>query len=136
MTLMTHRASHLAQYNGEEAESQLADGEETTHSQNQEGDSRDCSVTREGSETARKTARAGRGKRKPNPDRDVYLQEPQYVTKQTSSGRLVKMKISRDYDYTSDQEENRKKRSKFGLFMLGAYDRKGTILTGLLRAAE
>ena len=42
----------------------------------------------------------------------AYLQEPQFVTKRTSSGRLVKMKISTDYDYTSDQEkEARKKKS-------------------------
>ncbi len=44
---------------------------------------------------------------------DNYLQEPQFVTKRTSSGRLVKMKISTDYDYASDEEkETRKKRSK------------------------
>jgi hypothetical protein len=55
-----------------------------------------------------------RGKRKPNPDKDKYIQEPQYVTKRTSSGRLVKMKISTDYDYTSDQElEAKKKKSMF-----------------------
>lgn len=49
-------------------------------------------------------------RRKHNPDRDKYIQEPQYVTKRTSSGRLVKMKISTDYDYTSDQEEEGKRR--------------------------
>ena len=53
-------------------------------------------------------------RRAPDPDRDKYIQEPQYVTKRTSSGRLVKMKIITDYDYTSDQEQeaNKKKRSK------------------------
>ena len=51
-------------------------------------------------------------KRSVNPDKDKYIQEPQYVTKRTSSGRLVKMKISTDYDYTSDQElEAKKKKS-------------------------
>lgn len=49
-------------------------------------------------------------RRKVNPDRDKYIQEPQYVTKRTSSGRLVKMKISNDFDYTSDQEEEGKRR--------------------------
>jgi hypothetical protein len=46
-------------------------------------------------------------KRRPyNSQNDKYrLQEPQYVTKKTSSGRLVKMKIINDYDYTSDQEK-------------------------------
>ena len=55
-----------------------------------------------------------RKKRKVNPDKDKYIQEPQYVTKRTSSGRLVKMKIINDYDYTSDQEQEgaRKKKSK------------------------
>jgi len=48
---------------------------------------------------------SGRKKRKPNPDKDKYIQEPQYVTKRTSSGRLVKMKIINDFDYTSDQEK-------------------------------
>ncbi len=48
---------------------------------------------------------SGRKKRKPNPDKDKYIQEPQYVTKRTSSGRLVKMKIINDFDYTSDQEQ-------------------------------
>lgn len=51
-------------------------------------------------------------RRKHNPDRDKYIQEPQYVTKRTSSGRLVKMKISTDFDYTSDQEEEGKRRRK------------------------
>lgn len=52
-------------------------------------------------------------KRKPiNPDKDKYIQEPQYVTKRTSSGRLVKMKISTDYDYTSDQELEAKKKKR------------------------
>ena len=53
-------------------------------------------------------------RRAPDPDRDKYIQEPQYVTKRTSSGRLVKMKIITDYDYTSDQEQEaaKKKRSK------------------------
>jgi G3E family GTPase len=51
-----------------------------------------------------------RRKRRHNPDRDKYIQEPQYVTKRTSSGRLVKMKIQNDYDYTSDQEEGGKRR--------------------------
>ncbi len=110
---MTHRTNQLALNNGEtplEGDSLLGD-EDTMHSQNQEGDSRDCSVTMDGSEPAKKGPRPGRGKRKPNPDRDVYLQEPQFVYKQTSSGRLVKMKINKDYDYTSDQDENKKRRS-------------------------
>jgi hypothetical protein len=51
-----------------------------------------------------------RRKRRHNPDKDKYIQEPQYVTKRTSSGRLVKMKIQTDYDYTSDQEEGGKRR--------------------------
>jgi hypothetical protein len=51
-----------------------------------------------------------KARRKHNPDRDKYIQEPQYVTKKTSSGRLVKMKISNDFDYTSDQEEEGKRR--------------------------
>ena len=53
-------------------------------------------------------------RRPPNPNKDSYIQEPQYVTKRTSSGRLVKMKINIDYDYTSDQELEaaKKKRSK------------------------
>ncbi len=51
-----------------------------------------------------------RKKRKHNPDKDKYIQEPQYVTKRTSSGRLVKMKIINDFDYTSDQEQEAKKR--------------------------
>lgn len=46
-------------------------------------------------------------KRKPNPDKDKYIQEPEYVTKRTSSGRLVKMKISTDFDYQSDQEKEK-----------------------------
>lgn len=57
---------------------------------------------------------APRRKRKHNIEKDKYLQEPQYVTKRTSSGRLVKMKIINDYDYTSDQEQDgKKKKSKF-----------------------
>lgn len=51
-------------------------------------------------------------KRHHNPDKDKYIQEPQYVTKRTSSGRLVKMKISTDYDYTSDQELEAKKKKR------------------------
>lgn len=55
-----------------------------------------------------------RKKRKPNPDKEKYLQEPQYVTKRSSSGRLVKMKIINDFDYTSDQElEGKRKKSMF-----------------------
>ena len=51
-----------------------------------------------------------RKKRKPNPDKEKYLAEPQYVTKRTSSGRLVKMKIINDFDYTSDQEKDGKRK--------------------------
>jgi hypothetical protein len=59
---------------------------------------------------------APRRKRKHNLEKDKYLQEPQYVTKRTSSGRLVKMKIINDYDYTSDQEQDgKKKKSKLML---------------------
>lgn len=57
-----------------------------------------------------------RKKRKTNPDKDKYIQEPQYVTKRTSSGRLVKMKISTDYDYTSDQEQNGKRKKSIHIF--------------------
>jgi hypothetical protein len=61
---------------------------------------------------------APRRKRKHNIEKDKYLQEPQYVTKRTSSGRLVKMKIINDYDYTSDQEQDgKKKKSKLFLFI-------------------
>ena len=51
-------------------------------------------------------------RRAPDPDRDKYIQEPQYVTKRTSSGRLVKMKIITDYDYTSDQEQEAAKKKR------------------------
>lgn len=51
-----------------------------------------------------------KAKKKSNPDKDKYIAEPQYVTKRTSSGRLVKMKISTDFDYTSDQEQDGKRR--------------------------
>ena len=61
---------------------------------------------------------AKRGKRKSNDaSKDTYIQEPQYVTKLTSRGRLVKMKINTDYDYTSDQElEAKKKKSKLNFY--------------------
>lgn len=58
-----------------------------------------------------------KARRKHNPDRDKYIQEPQYVTKKTSSGRLVKMKISNDFDYTSDQEEEGKRRRSKWLYL-------------------
>jgi isochorismate synthase EntC len=61
-------------------------------------------------------------KRSVNPDKDKYIQEPQYVTKRTSSGRLVKMKISTDYDYTSDQElEAKKKKSMLSIYFIFLY---------------
>ena len=50
-------------------------------------------------------------KRRKNKEKDL-LDEPQFVTKRTSSGRLVKMKISHDYDYTSDQELEASKKKK------------------------
>jgi hypothetical protein len=38
--------------------------------------------------------------------------EPEYITKRTSFGRLVKMKVSTEYDYESDQDENKKQNKK------------------------
>jgi hypothetical protein len=61
-------------------------------------------------------------RRKQNPDKDKYIQEPQYVTKQTSSGRLVKMKISTDFNYESDQDNEK-----------GAKDRETDSLNGSKR---
>ena len=62
---------------------------------------------------------AVRKKRKPNPDKEKYLQEPQYVTKRSSSGRLVKMKIINDFDYTSDQDnQGKRKKSKLKFQLL------------------
>ncbi len=55
---------------------------------------------------------AMRKKRKPNPEKDKYIQEPQYVTKRTSSGRVVRMKVINDFDYTSDQEDGATKKRK------------------------
>lgn len=48
-----------------------------------------------------------RRKRKPNPEKDKYIQEPEYVTKRTSSGRLVKMKINNEFDYASDEDKDK-----------------------------
>ena len=53
-----------------------------------------------------------RKKRKPNPEKDKYIQEPQYVTKRTSSGRVVRMKVINDFDYTSDQEDGAPKKRR------------------------
>lgn len=36
----------------------------------------------------------------------------EFVTKRTSFGRLVKMKVNNDFDYASDQEDSKKKRKK------------------------
>jgi hypothetical protein len=67
-----------------------------------------------GSMRGKHAGRGRGGKHGQSGKMDNYLQEPQFVTKRTSSGRLVKMKISTDYDYdASDQEkETRKKKSK------------------------
>lgn len=45
-------------------------------------------------------------------DKALYLQEPQFVTKRTSSGRLVKMKINTEFDYASDEEREAKKKRR------------------------
>ena len=62
-------------------------------------------------------ANSAKKRRKNKSDKERHLEEPQFVTKQTKSGRLVKMKISRDYDYTSEQEleASKKKKSNYPL---------------------
>jgi hypothetical protein len=46
-----------------------------------------------------------------NTDNDAE-HEPEFITKRTQSGRLVKMKVSTDYNYESDEDEDKKKKRK------------------------
>lgn len=123
MNLMTNRSSLFSQdmnaMDGELTEDQMNGTEGDVSQFGNDQDSQDLSVSADGEGMVKRAK--PRGKRKSNPDRDKYIAEPQYVTKQTSSGRLVKMKINTDYDYTSDQENDaKKKRSK--RFFIGLYE--------------
>ena len=123
MKLMTNRTSQLNMFNMDSNQTigetngdhheQLSGDEHIIMNQdsNEGGDLQNQNNEGDAASTGGSTRK--RGRRKINPDKDKYIQEPQYVTKRTSSGRLVKMKISTDYDYTSDQDlENKKKKSK------------------------
>ncbi|CAF0825160.1 unnamed protein product [Brachionus calyciflorus] len=106
----------------DEANNESQNGDLTMDNTNQDENSNSLLQTNENSQTTLENEnrqpidfsdenfflnRPMRKKRKPNPDKDKYIQEPEYVTKRTSSGRLVKMKISTDFDYNSDQEKEK-----------------------------